>query len=165
MKIGVISDTHDHCDFIERFVDEYEKEKVDMLIHLGDIVAPFAAKRFARIACRIPFIALYGNNDGERAGLLQVISQWGTIEDGPKRLELGGRIVVIHHYPMKAEEVLAMYPDADYYLSGHTHERSDERAGRLRLINPGEACGWLTGVASMGTLDLDKDEFGGLIYQ
>ena len=53
MKIGIISDTHDRCDYIEWFLREFERERIEMLIHLGDIVAPFAAKRFATIA-RIP---------------------------------------------------------------------------------------------------------------
>ena len=159
MKIGVISDTHDHCDNIERFVDAFERERIDQLIHLGDIVAPFAAKRFARIACRVPFYAIYGNNDGERGGLKNVISEWGTIQDGPIRLQAGGKVIVAHHYPMAASEVRALFPDADYYLSGHTHESVDRTEGRLRLINPGEAGGWLTGSVTAGVLTLETDEW------
>jgi uncharacterized protein len=159
MKIGTISDTHDHCDYINRFISRFEQERVDMLIHLGDIVAPFAAIRFAEIAKRIPFVALFGNNDGERAGLKKMISEWGSIEDGPKRLELDGKVIVINHYPMASEEILAIFPDADFYLSGHTHIRVDERAGRLRLINPGEACAWLYGEATAGILEPASDSY------
>ncbi len=159
MKLGIISDTHDRCDYIDRFVRFFEDEGIEMILHLGDLVAPFAAKRFAGLAQRIPFRAIYGNNDGEREGLKKTIAPWGVIEDGPIRLEADGKVIVAHHYPMSAEEVRAIYPDADYYFSGHTHERVDVREGGLRLINPGEACAWLTGRATAGILDPAHDQW------
>ena len=163
MKVGIISDTHDHCDNIDRFVRLYEERAIDRLIHLGDIVAPFAARRFAALAQRIPFLALYGNNDGERAGLKNIIAEWGEIVDGPRRVEAGGRVLVVHHYPMTAAEVRAAFPDCEFYFSGHTHEWVEEwpEEGEQgpALINPGEACGWVTGLSTAGILDTDTGTY------
>ena len=42
MKIGVLSDTHDHIPKIKRAVEIFNEEKVDLVLHSGDIVAPFS---------------------------------------------------------------------------------------------------------------------------
>ncbi|NIO23209.1 MAG: YfcE family phosphodiesterase, partial [Candidatus Aenigmarchaeota archaeon] len=41
MKIGIMSDTHDQTRRVRKAVDIFNKEKVELVIHCGDIIAPF----------------------------------------------------------------------------------------------------------------------------
>lgn len=151
MQIGLISDTHDRLPTLRWALDCFRQRGIETLIHPGDIIAPFAAKLLADYPGTVHVV--YGNNDGERAGLKRVLPQ---IADGPLRLELAGKQVVVHHFldwctPDDLES-------ADVVISGHTHEVCiQKRDGRL-LINPGECCGWVTGRATVALLDLPRGE-------
>jgi len=37
MKIAIISDTHDNLENLKKFLDFAKKEKIDVLIHCGDV--------------------------------------------------------------------------------------------------------------------------------
>jgi putative phosphoesterase len=60
LKIGVISDTHDNLDSIKRAV-AYFAENVEIIVHAGDVIAPFSAKIFKE--ADIPVYGVLGNND------------------------------------------------------------------------------------------------------
>ncbi len=149
MKVGVISDTHDRLPTFQQAVSLFERLGVEAVFHAGDYVAPFAAKLLAPDALSIPTYCIYGNNDGERAGLKKVLPH---LVDGPLRVELGGRVIAMHHFldwftPADLE-------GADVVISGHDHAASvATRDGRL-YVNPGECCGWLTGRCTVALLDL-----------
>ncbi|MCG3180753.1 MAG: hypothetical protein BIFFINMI_03116 [Phycisphaerae bacterium] len=149
MKIGVLSDTHDRMPTLDAAVRLFEAEKADAVIHAGDFVAPFAARRLMKFAG--PVHTVFGNNDGERAGLGQVMP---GCQPGPMLLELGGRRILVHHW---IDQVPAkMIARAEVVITGHTHEVVNEvRDGRL-ILNPGECCGWLTGRATVAILDTDR---------
>ncbi len=151
MKIGVISDTHDRLPTFRRAVALFRRLKVDAVLHAGDYVAPFAAKLIAPDVLPIPLHCIYGNNDGERVGLKTVLP---NIVDGPLRIELGGKTIIMHHFIdwMKPAE----YADADIVITGHTHEIVNEaRDGKL-FLNPGECCGWLTERCTVALLDTES---------
>jgi predicted phosphodiesterase len=65
MKIGLISNSHDHIDNIRKAAQTFKDRGVSLVIHAGDIVSPPALKPFQgmRIA------GIFGNNDGEEAGI------------------------------------------------------------------------------------------------
>ncbi len=146
MLIGVISDTHDRLPAIDRGLEILRDRGVEAVLHPGDVVAPFAAKRL--LAWSGPLHITYGNNDGERHGLKTVLPQ---IQDGPMLLQLGGKAVLLHHFvDWCASSDIAK---ADIIVTGHTHEIVNEiRDGKL-FLNPGEACGWLTGRCTVAVLD------------
>jgi len=148
MHIGVLSDTHDRLPAIEAVLQRFRDLGLTTILHPGDIVAPFAAKVLARFPGTLH--VTYGNNDGERHGLRQVLPQ---IRDGPLLLELADRHVLLHHaLEWCRPEALAA---ADLVVTGHTHEvRIESRAGQL-LVNPGECCGWVTGRCTAAVIDLD----------
>ncbi len=150
MRVGVISDTHDRLPTFQRAVALFRRLRVDAILHAGDYVAPFAAKLIAPDALSIPLHCIYGNNDGERAGLKQVLP---NIVDGPLRLELGGRTIVMHHFIdwLKPADTAG----ADVVITGHTHEVVNEQRDGQLILNPGECCGWLTERCTVATLDLD----------
>lgn len=150
MKLGVISDSHDRLPALRRAMALFRRLKVDAVLHAGDYVAPFAAKLLLEGDHRIPLHCIYGNNDGERAGLKQVLP---GIQDGPMRLILGGKVIAMHHWIdwFKPADLVG----ANIVISGHTHEVVNElRDGVLRL-NPGECCGWLTERCTVALLDTD----------
>lgn len=148
MKIGILSDTHDRLPLIDAAIVELRRRGVEAILHPGDVVAPFAAKRL--LAWTGPLHVTYGNNDGERRGLKNVLA---PIVDGPLHIELGGRRICLHHFvdwctPAHIEQ-------AEIVVTGHTHEIVNEtRDGRL-FLNPGECCGWVSGRCTVAVLDTD----------
>ncbi len=138
MLIGVIADTHDNLTLVDRALDLFEERGIGAMIHAGDLIAPFAAKRLLRLP--VPLHVVYGNNDGERAGLANVLPQ---IQDGPLKVEVGGRQVLVHHYIgwCEDDDIAA----ADVVISGHTHEAGLGEQNGTMLLNPGECGGWLHG--------------------
>ena len=150
MKVGVISDTHDRLPTFRRAVAMFERKGVEAVFHAGDLIAPFAARVIASEALSVPLYCVYGNNDGERAGLKAVLP---GIVDGPLAAHVGGRKIVMHHFIdwLRPEDQAG----ADVVITGHTHEVVNEvKDGRLYL-NPGECCGWVRGQCTVAFLDLD----------
>lgn len=76
MKIGIISDTHDNLDAIDRTIETLNSYKIDLVIHAGDVISPFAARRFKEL--KSPLRVVYGNNDGERTGLKNMFQKLGV---------------------------------------------------------------------------------------
>ncbi|MEM9348292.1 MAG: metallophosphoesterase [Planctomycetota bacterium] len=164
MKVGVISDTHDRLPTFRQALAMFQRLNVGAILHAGDLVAPFAAKllKDPDLVGDTPVFCIYGNNDGERQGLKELLPQ---IVDGPLRLELPtaagqSRIVVMHHFIdwlNPADRV-----GADVVISGHNHEASVELkdtptnlSGKQLLLNPGECCGWVNDRCTVAVLDLD----------
>ncbi len=151
MKLGVMADSHDNLVLIRIAVEWFNDEgAVGAVVHAGDYVAPFALKELARLS--VPLHGVFGNNDGEHAGINKVMPQ---IVDPPLHIGLGRRKIVVTHD-------LEALPDAarnaaDIVIFGHTHEPLVERDGRL-LVNPGELGGWLTGRSTVAVIDLETLE-------
>jgi uncharacterized protein len=146
MVIGVLSDTHDRLPLIDRALELFTERGVEAILHPGDLVSPFAAKRFTGL--RVPFHVTYGNNDGERKGLKGLLPQ---IQDGPMVLDLDGRKILLHHFVgwCRPEDL----DRAKVVVTGHTHEVVNEiRDGKLYL-NPGECCGWVNNRCTVAILD------------
>lgn len=148
MLIGVIADTHDRLPMINAALGLFAQRRVEALIHTGDFVAPFAVRRL--LVYSGPLHAVYGNNDGERDGLKELLPR---ISDGPLFLELGGCTILVHHFIDWCDQ--ADVDRADVVITGHTHEvvNTVER-GKL-FLNPGECCGWVTGQSTVAVLDTD----------
>jgi len=147
MKIGVVSDSHDNIPAIRKAVRTLDREGVEVVLHAVDFVAPFALKEFLKV--KALFLGVFGNNDGERAGLAKLSAE---IRPGPRLLELGDRKIVLAH---TQEDILpALWEQASVAVFGHTHKVVVEKGKGLRL-NPGECGGWLTGRRTLAILDTD----------
>ena len=149
MKVGVISDTHDRMPTFRRAMALFRRLKVEAVFHAGDYIAPFAAKLIAPNVLSLPLHCIYGNNDGERAGLKAVLP---NLVDGPLTVELAGRTIVMHHFIdwLKPADIAP----ADVVISGHTHEVVNEFKDGKLYLNPGECCGWVTDRCTAAILDL-----------
>jgi uncharacterized protein len=146
MKIGVISDTHDNLPAIDAAVRHFQAAGVETILHAGDFVAPFALKRL--LQADLPVVAVFGNCDGERAGLAKFLPD---LVDGPLHLELGGRKICMGHNAQRLTR--EDFEAADILIAGHTHKPQIEyQEGRL-IVNPGECGGWVTGCATVAVID------------
>ena len=150
--MGLISDTHDHCPAIQKAVALFNERSVALVLHAGDFVAPFTAKDFGKLDS--PFIGVFGNNDGECAGLRKAFREIGEIYAGVHTFQYESKRFVLMHEP-SCIEALAHSGDFDVIVYGHTHE-ADVREGKTLVINPGEACGWVNGRCTAAIFDLDR---------
>jgi len=151
MKIGILSDTHDRLARIERAVERFHAAGVELVLHAGDFVSPFTAIPFAKL--EVPFVGVFGNNDGDRLYLRERFASIGPIHLGYHTFEVGGLRGVLMHEP-KSIDALAASGHYDLVVYGHTHE-IDLREGDCTIVNPGEACGYLTGRASAVVFDTE----------
>lgn len=150
--IGIMSDSHDHMDAIRAAVEVFNSTGVGMVIHAGDLIAPFTANEFKNL--QSPFEAIYGNNDGERHNLRTAFKELCALEDF-KELEVDGRkIAVIHGTTEALVDALKASGKYDVVISGHTHQMN-VLEGKTMVINPGETCGYLSGEKTVILLDTD----------
>ncbi|MBI2191009.1 MAG: metallophosphoesterase [Planctomycetes bacterium] len=147
MRIGIVSDSHDHLTHLRRAVEMLEQRGAEVVLHGGDFVAPFAVKELLK--AKMPVHAVFGNNDGERQGIRKLFP---AVQDPPLVLQLGGRKIVLDHYPEVASRAEAR--GADVLIFGHTHHLVVQPGPPL-MLNPGECCGWLTGRATCAMLDTE----------
>ncbi len=154
MLIGVISDTHDHLDNIVSAISLFQERKVDLIIHLGDIVAPFCLDFFNNSG--IEWMGIFGNNDGEIEILLK--KSGGRLSKEPREEDIAGKKVLMVHTGYLVVENLARTGYYDLILYGHTHRPVIKKIGKTLIVNPGEACGLLTKKATVAIVDLDNLE-------
>jgi putative phosphoesterase len=150
MLVGIISDTHDNMNMLKRAVELFNERKVEIVLHAGDYIAPFTARVFKRLNCRL--VGVFGNNDGEKFGLAKNFEGFGELHEGIHQLEIDGKIIAITHSPEIAR-TLAARGAYDAVIFGHTHRTEAKRENETLLINPGECGGWLEGKSTIAVLD------------
>ena len=156
MKIGIISDTHDHINNTNKAVEIFNAKKVDLVIHTGDIISPFMApKSFKNLKC--PLKMVYGNNDGDLLFLKQKFDEIGvSIEREFLKLELDGKnIIAFHTVHTSIIDAMIKSQDFSIIIYGHTHQKEIKKVGKTLVINPGEACGYLSDEPTIAIADLD----------
>jgi len=163
MLVGVMSDTHDNISKIDQALRVFSEWGVEMIIHLGDYIAPFSLARILSSGKR--FIGVLGNNDGEKLGLKELVIRAGQeLYDPPHEIRISGkRILLIHGYGPKERtreivESIARGGSYNAILYGHTHEANLRIEKGTLILNPGEVFGGLTGRSSVAVLDIDKME-------
>lgn len=151
MLIGIMSDTHDNLPAIRKAVDFFNERNVELVVHAGDYVAPFVARELERL--RAPLKGVFGNNDGERKGLYEALG----IYDDILEIEADGmKIAVTHGTDERIVRALARSRLYDVVVVGHTHRYEIREEGRTIVVNPGEVCGYITGIKSVALLDTRK---------
>ena len=148
--IGILADSHDNITKIRKAVSVFKSAGCGLVIHAGDIIAPFAAKELGAVGC--PVKAVFGNCDGERDGLKDMIRAFGEIQDAPAVFDWDGR----HFFLAHLEDRVDIHLDGQAYdviIFGHTHKPEIRRRGKTLLINPGETGGWLSGRGTAALLD------------
>lgn len=159
MLIGAVSDSHDNLPLIEKAVQILNEQKVELVLHAGDYVAPFTLAVFKKLNCLL--IGVFGNNDGDHEFLKRRFSEIPncTVNDRFAAVTVEGcKIALLHG---DESDLLCALIDSEYFdfiIHGHSHKCSIEHHGKTLSINPGELCGYLTGKASIAILDTSKKE-------
>jgi hypothetical protein len=154
MLVGLISDTHDNLPMVEKAIKRLNEEKVGLVLHAGDYVAPFVIPKFKDLQAKL--IGVFGNNDGDHELLKKRFSE-------NKNLEIHGNFAAIKVDGLKIallhgneEELLKALIDSgvfDVLVHGHMHKADVYRKGRTLIVNPGEVCGYLTGKSTIALFD------------
>ena len=142
MRVGIFADSHDHLDNLRLAVERFNSAKCELVLFAGDLVSTFAVPPLRRLRC--PFVGCFGDNEGNKVGLLAGFSLVGRLGEPPlfHTADDGTRFVLCH---MK-RQLRGLAAEFDVAIYGHTHKPRIEQdaIGRL-LINPGETSGWTFG--------------------
>lgn len=133
--ICLISDTHENVKAIKVAVAAIKEFSPSLVIHCGDIISPPILDHFEGLPMRFVF----GNNDGEKAGLRSKAEElgFGSIEEELELTHEGKLLYAYHGTDPDVIENQALVQEYDYIFHGHTHETKDELVGKTRIINPG----------------------------
>jgi uncharacterized protein len=153
MIIGIISDTHDRLPLIDEAVKQLNQMNVELVLHAGDYIAPFVVSSLKQL--NAPLIGVFGNNDGDRELLKKKFAEFGADLRGRFAFVVvdGLRIALLHGDNIELIRSLLELESHDILVSGHTHVPKTYRKGRTLVINPGEACGILSGKPTIAVLD------------
>lgn len=157
MIIGLISDTHDNLPLVERTVKRLNKEKVELVLHAGDYVAPFVIAKFKLLNCKL--IGVFGNNDGDHELLRKRFNETDncTIRGRFAKIDVEGfTIALLHGDETELLNALISNGRFDAIVHGHSHANVAKTEGEALIINPGEICGYLTGKPTLAILDTIK---------
>ena len=153
MQIGVVSDTHNNLKNIEVIISIFNKEKVPVVIHTGDIANANSLKKFSQLNSKL--IGVYGNNDRHEKGIKEIAESNNFLfQDPPKILNLLNRNIAIFHEPDEIEDFLLRNKKIDIVIHGHTHRYRNETKKDILFFNPGECAGMRTGSNAIGIIDL-----------
>jgi putative phosphoesterase len=154
MLMGIFGDSHDHMENIEKAVEKFNRERIDLAIHTGDYISPFVIPAIAKLAS--PIIGVYGNNDGDQAALHARCSEFPEVRINGYYTQIahdGLKIALIHGHDAALLQDLIVSGYYDLVVHGHTHRADLYRKGRTLVLNPGELCGYLTSKATVAFFD------------
>jgi hypothetical protein len=135
MLIGLISDTHDNIPNILKSVKIFKEKKADLVLHLGDIIAPVTINFFTGLDIKF----INGNCDGDINLIKERIKEInGEFLEQPAELILGNKkICLIHGKDIEKLTELINSNKYAYVFHGHSHKKRDEKISKTRVINPG----------------------------
>jgi len=127
---------------------------VDRLIHLGDIGSVEVIDELAvaqpdtpgapsapGAGEPVPAHLVFGNTDWDAGPLENYAKTLGIQVDHPVgRIALDPGVLVFCHGHQAHVMAEALAQDVRYLCHGHTHQASDTRSGKTRIINPGALC-------------------------
>jgi putative phosphoesterase len=159
LKIGVISDSHDHIENVKKAVKIFNDQQVAHVFHAGDIISPFVAP-LAFKELKAPLTCVFGNNDGEILYLKEKFQEIGaSIEGAQFTTEIAGKkIALFHTLEPQILDALVKSNSFAVVINGHTHKAEIKKTANTLVVNPGEACGYLTGNSTIAIVDLENLE-------
>ncbi|WP_322800426.1 metallophosphoesterase [Thermoflexus sp.] len=156
MRIGILSDTHDHIENTRRALELLRQEQVERLFHCGDVTSPEVVSLFEG------WDVLFVRGNLDRLNALEpavvALGRQPFLGDELSTTVAGRRILILHGDDTERLNQAIASGEFDYIFHGHTHRRRDERIGRTRIINPGALGGVRHESRSFCILDLETDE-------
>lgn len=150
MHIAIISDTHDNIPNLEKFLNWAKDNKIEAIIHCGDLCAPaFLTKVLApNFSGQIHLI--YGNV-GDREKLTAEVKDFPNVKfyGDFGEIELDNKKIAFVHQPEEAKK-MAETGKYDLVFYGHNHkpwiqkmriEADHNQRKSALLVNPGNLAG------------------------
>jgi putative phosphoesterase len=159
MLVGLMADTHDCLPMVEKAIKKFNEEKVELVLHAGDYVAPFVIPKFKELKAKL--IGVFGNNDGDRELLKKRFSENAKLEIRGNFAEIkvgNAKVALLHGSEEELLKALIESETFNIVVHGHTHKAETYRKGKTLVVNPGEVCGYLTGKSTIALLDTEKIE-------
>ncbi|MGC9349262.1 MAG: metallophosphoesterase family protein [Anaerolineae bacterium] len=156
MRIGLISDTHNHQRNIKRALSRLRAEDVTTVLHAGDITSTQTLRLFSGFDLWIA----RGNMDHD-PGLVPVSNELfgsGRLRSVHKLSLNGARVAMTHSGTTKTWRDLIESQDYDYVIYGHSHRPENDRVGSTRVLNPGALNNVRWRVPTFAILDLEADD-------
>lgn len=143
MNIGVISDTHDRLETIDRALEFFALQNVELVVHCGDWKSLSTLAYFAKKAheLSLPVRGVLGNNDTDVHGFLNLSAMTPGdfyITEGVLEIALGkGQYLAAYHGHHKPT-LQRLYEEEKYTILclGHTHKPKIDQGEKL-VVNPG----------------------------
>jgi len=157
MKIGILSDVHNHRDNLRQALTRLEGESVRRVMFCGDLTDASLVPLFTGLEAHF----VEGNVDADPPSLARAIERLGNGSTfGVEYTStIGGRRVAVLHGHVTGRLIESIHGGLyDVVLHGHTHCRRDERFGTTRVINPGALGGKQEQTRSFAILDLAADQ-------
>jgi len=141
MRIGLLSDSHGRARLQASALRLLEERNVQILVHCGDLGSAECLEQLSSLG--IPAYAVLGNTDQSSLELAAAGVNCGVALE-PRAIVIpleGARTAAATHGhdARLLHELIACGRHA-YVFHGHTHASRDERAGGVRVINPGALC-------------------------
>lgn len=147
MKLGIISDIHDHIPNLLKAIKILNQEKVKKVYFCGDLCSPFTLKFLKNL--KAPIRAVLGNNEGDKLGIQRRIKKYKLkLEYEPKQGRIftdkiaGFNIIVYHGDSHNITQSLLADKNYNLVLTGHTHEPHIRKINGKIWINPGSIVGF-----------------------
>ena len=163
MLVGVVSDTHNNIKNIKNIINIFNNEKVNLVIHTGDISKAETLRLFSDLNC--PMMGVFGNNDRIEDGLKEVCQECNfNFQEPPLSLSLEGKKIAVFHEPELVDSYIKENADIQLIIHGHTHRYREETRNNIIFFNPGESAGLLKGKNALGIINLNNLEIRRIFF-
>lgn len=133
--VGILSDTHDRIENATAGMELLRAGAAEFYIHCGDV----GTEPIIDLLAGLRSALVWGNNDWDRRHLSQYAQRLGVMVLPPMgEIGLDGkRFAVMHGDDARLVKRVVDLQQHDYLLLGHSHVRTDQQIGKIRMINPG----------------------------
>ena len=161
MKIGILSDTHNHLRETRHALDLLIQHGARHLVHCGDSgpeVIDLLSAVFQEHAVR-SHVAI-GNCDGWNGeDVCFAPRPAGVVLELSPEFTLAGKVcIALHGHDSMRLETVTGSGRFDYVFTGHTHKPLSRQAGRTCVLNPGSPVRPRGGPPTVLLLDLENGE-------
>ena len=161
MKVGLISDTHNHLRESRRALDLLVARGARHLVHCGDVGEDVVALLSA--VCQEHGIRAHvavGNCDRAHLEDAPFLASPAGIEraEAPEFVLAGKRCLALHGDNETRLAAALAAGTYDYVFTGHSHAPADQRVGNTRRLNPGSPVRPRRGPPTVALLDLETDQ-------
>ncbi|HHQ44554.1 MAG TPA: metallophosphoesterase [Candidatus Altiarchaeales archaeon] len=153
--VAFISDTHDNLPNVRRIVEDVNRRGVKLVVFLGDLCSPFTVGELEKI--KAPLKGVFGNCDGARESINKRLEGMGVQFTDFLEFDFDGiSFCAYHGTDRKRLGEIVSSGKYKVVASGHTHEPLVQEDNGVLTVNPGEACGYITGRATYLLFDTES---------